>query len=57
MDHKKSTGGKKANIIKRSPAIQALHQKVISLSRQPAVLADQPRELAVPAKEGQLRNQ
>jgi hypothetical protein len=30
---------------------------LISLSRQPAVLADQPKELAVPDNLGHLRNQ
>jgi hypothetical protein len=31
--------------------------RLISLSREPAVLANQPRELAVPANLEQLRNQ
>jgi hypothetical protein len=60
MDHKKSTGKgrkKKVNPIKRSSVIMLFTIKLISLSREPAVLANQPRELAVPTNLDQLRNQ
>jgi hypothetical protein len=49
---------KMANAIKRNPEIQALIAcKLISLSREQAVLAKQLREVAVPANLGQLKNQ
>jgi hypothetical protein len=54
---RKCTGGLDPNNIRRNPAIQALHQKVISLSRVPAVLANHYKELAVPTSWAQLRNQ
>jgi hypothetical protein len=56
MGHKKSTE-KNGKVIKRSPQIQVLHKKVISLSKESAVLANQLSELAVPTNVGQLRNQ
>jgi hypothetical protein len=53
IDCKKFTGEKMVKSIKRSYAIRRL----ICLNRQPAILANQPRELAVSANLGQLRNQ
>jgi hypothetical protein len=34
-----------------------MNKKLISLGREPAVLANQPRELTVPANLGQMENQ
>jgi hypothetical protein len=39
------------------PQTNVHYKKVISLSRQPPVLANQPRELIVSGNLGQLRNQ
>jgi hypothetical protein len=42
---------------KGPPHYRLFIRRLISLSREPAALETQPRELAVPANMGQLRNQ